>query len=157
MRFSKEYTTWIPVFLKLAQKTNGAILELGSGVFSTPLLHWVCAEKRRELWTYEDTKEYLEFAHLFKSRNHHIRLVEDWEKVDFPNGSIALIDQIKNRAETAIMLKDKVDYVILHDSEAPEVYDYEKVYPHFKYRYDWKFCKPYATVLSNKNPLTWMI
>lgn len=157
MRLTKEYTTWMPIILKLAERTKGPILELGSGPFSTPLLHWLCAEKGRELWTYEDIPEYLEFARKFQSRKHHIRLVEDWEKVDYPEGSIALIDQLEKRAETSILLKDKVDYVILHDSEAPEVYGYDKVYPHFEYRYDWKFCKPYATVLSNKEPLTWMI
>lgn len=145
----------MPVILSLVKNTDGPILELGAGPFSTPLLHWLCAESGRELWTFEEDPEYFEFAQKFRSRNHHIRFVEDWEKVDFPEASIALVDQMTKRAETAIMLKDKVDYVVLHDSESPEVYGYEEVFKQFKFRYDWDFCRPWTTVLNNSGPSGW--
>lgn len=157
MNLKKEYTTWMPMILKLAANTRGPILELGSGPFSTPLLHWLCAEKKRELWTYEDSPEYMEFAQKFRSRTHHIRFVEDWEKTVYPEGSIALIDQMHKRAETAILLKDTVEFVVLHDSESPEVYGYDQVWPHFKYRYDWIYGRPWTTVLSNQNKLSWLV
>lgn len=159
MRLSKEYTTFIPVLLKVMEATRGPVLELGSGVFSTPLLHWLCAEKRRELWTFEESSEYFEFAKKFQSRTHHVRQVQSWDFLKELDGewSVALIDQLHDRGKTAEMLKDKVDYIILHDSEAPEIYGYDKVYDQFKYRHDWKFCKPWTTVVSNKQKLGWIV
>ena len=52
----KFWTTHMPVIIKFIQATEGRVLELGAGLFSTPLLHWLCAEKGRKLYTYEDVE-----------------------------------------------------------------------------------------------------
>jgi len=42
--------------------------------------------------------------------------------------------------------------LIIHDSE-PEInkfYRYDRIWDHYRYRYDYKKFKPYTTVLSNK-------
>jgi len=156
MRFRKAYTTHIPVLIKAIQTSDGPVMELGSGLFSTPLMHWLCAEKRRKLVTYESVPEYYEFAKQFRSRNHHIRLIDSWDKIDTQtHWSVVLIDHIKERrAIDAIRLKDTVDYIILHDSGGEKVYGYDKVYPHFKHIYHWKFCTPWTTVVSNFKDLS---
>ena len=151
MRFSKHYTTHMPVVIKLVQMTKGPVLELGSGVFSTPLLHWLCAESYRRLETYEDTEEYFKFAIRFKSKSHSIRFVEDWDQVGLgKHWDVVFIDHLTNRrSKDALRLKDNANYIILHDSEAPEHYGYDKIYPEFKYIYHWKFCRPWTTIVSN--------
>jgi predicted O-methyltransferase YrrM len=156
MRFSKQWTTHIPMLIKYVQMTDRTILELGSGVFSTPLLHWLCAEKRRSLITFEDHPEYYEFARQFKSRNHRVVFLDDWDKLQpEEHYSVVFIDHNNNkgdnssRSEIALRFKDKADYIIIHDSDVTKEYGYENIWSYFKYRYDWTFCKPYTSVLSN--------
>lgn len=148
MRLSKEYTTHIPMLIKTVQATNGIVIELGAGISSTPLLHWLCLD--RKLITYEETEEYFNFAKKFQSRNHSIRFIENWDNLDIKEHySVVFIDQgVDSRAKTALYFKDIADYIVLHDTEAP-CYGYDKIWDKFKYRYDWKYCRPWTSVVSN--------
>ena len=153
----KKWTTHIPMLLKTVQMTEGPILELGAGLYSTPLLHWLCAETGRELWTYDSVEEYYEFARRFQSRNHRIRFTKDFKELDTKKQwSVVFVDHWpeKQRGLDTIKLKDNAEYIVLHDSEEEEKHGYEKAWEHFKYRYDWKFCTPHTTVLSNFNDLS---
>lgn len=155
----KEWTTHIPMLLKTVQLTQGPIAELGAGVYSTPLLHWLCAESRRPLVTYEQNEEYYLYAKKFVSRNHRVKLIKDWRTIDTKtHWSVVFVDQdAASRAETAILLKNSADYIILHDSDQERLYRYDTVYPHFENIYHWKFCKPYTTVVSNTKSLMELI
>lgn len=151
MKYHKGWTTHIPMLLKTVQMTDGPVLELGSGPFSTPLLHWLCAESNRRLLTYEGNEAYFKAANRFKSRNHTIRFVKDWDKIDFGTGhwSVALIDnELERRQVDPIRLKNSVEYIVMHDTNRPD-YGYDKVWPHFKYIHHWKFCRPWTSVVSN--------
>jgi hypothetical protein len=147
MNFKKGWSTHMPMLIKTVQMTNGPVLELGAGIFSTPLLHWLCAESQRKLVTYETNLEYLNFARGYRSRTHQI--VDSLDKMAKIHWSVVLIDGIAySRVPAAIKLKDSADYIILHDSDH-SAYGYDNVYPHFKFVYHWKFCKPWTTVVSN--------
>lgn len=152
MRLTKAWSTHIPMLLKYAQATNGPILELGAGIFSTPLLHWICAESNRKLVTYEKNERWFEFANQYRSKNHKVRLVKNWDKVDFTidtHWSVVLVDhETDRRIIEVIRLKDRVDYMILHDTHH-SVYEYDKIWSHFKYIYHWKYCKAHTSVVSN--------
>jgi len=156
MRLKKAWTTHIPMLIKYVQLADKPVLELGSGIFSTPLLHWLCKMQGVELFTYENVDEYYKFAKQFQSRNHRIRFVEDWNKVIYPYNKygVVFIDHApaERRQIEAITFANLTDYVILHDADE-SIYGYNKVYPHFKYIYKWEECKPYTTVLSNFNEL----
>lgn len=139
------------MLIKAVQMTQGPVLELGSGPFSTPLLHWLCAENNRRLVSYDASNTYFRAASRFRSRSHSIRFVEDWDMVNFGTGhwSVALVDHnLERRQIEPIRLKNNVDYMILHDTNA-KVYGYEKVWPHFKHIHHWKFCSPWTSVVSN--------
>ena len=140
----------MPVLIRTVQMTNGPVLELGAGIFSTPLLHWLCEEKDRELATYESVEKYYRIAKQFKSKTHTVELVDDWDKINVDkHWSVAFIDHpTDRRAKDALRLKDIADYVILHDTQ-DSAYGYDKVWPHFKYIYHWKFHKPWTSVVSN--------
>jgi hypothetical protein len=159
IRFPKGWSTHMPMLIRLVQMTDKPVLEIGSGLYSTPLLHWLCKERNVKLITYEDTPEYFKFAKSFQSRNHSIRFVEDWKNIDVEtNWGVVLIDHHpeEQRGKDIMRLKDKADYFVLHDSEKEIVYGYDKVWEHFKYRYDWKDCKPWTTVLSNSKDLSFL-
>jgi len=140
--------------------SDGPVMELGSGIFSTPLLHWLCAADKRKLVSYENNKEYYEFAKKFQSANHRIRFIENWNDIDTKtHWSVVLVDHTppsKERGLEVMKLKDKADYIVIHDT-GPKIqpkYGYEKVWPHFKYRHDWKECTQWTTVVSNFKDLS---
>lgn len=148
VRFRKDWSTHIPMLIKYVQKTDKNVMELGSGLFSTPLLHWLCRDKK--LVTYENVPEYYQFAKKFQWKNHSIRFIEDWDKLKTRKhwGVIFIDHNDGHRGEDAIKFKDNADYIIIHDSNA-DCYGYDNIWKHFKYRCDWKECKPWTTVLSN--------
>lgn len=141
--------THLPVLARLLMHTDGAVLELGAGFNSTPLLYWTCKAESRLFRSYENDKAWCEKMGDFTT------YIEDWDKADIDDRmwSIALIDHrpALRRKDDARRLKDNANFVVLHDSE-PEIdkfYKYTWIYKHFKYRYDYTKVKPFTTVLSN--------
>ena len=152
INIGKAHTTHMPMLIKTVQMSKGPILELGAGIFSTPLLHWLCSEDSRRLDTYESHPDYYDFAKRFQSKYHRIHLTKDWQDIDLKKHySVVLIDHWpeKQRGIDVIKLKNNADYIVLHDSELEKKYGYDKVWKHFKYIYHWKFCTPHTTILSN--------
>ena len=148
----KATSTHMPLIIKYVQATDGDVLEMGSGLFSTPLLHWLCFGQDRKIITYEDNLEYYRYAKQFQSKKHVVRFVEDWNKLDIENKkwSVVLIDHEQfRRTPDAIRVKDNAEYVIIHDTDRPWTYDYDKVWGHFKYIKHFDYCKPWTSVASN--------
>jgi hypothetical protein len=145
--FRSEFCSHYPLLIKAVQSTKGTVIELGTGVFSTPLLHWLCLN--RFLISCESHPEYIEFSKQYESDNHEIVLVKDWEKEEFNKKySVVFIDHTptpRKRGDDAMRFTE-AELVVLHDTGRHEdKYGYEKVFPLFKYRYD----KNNTTVLSN--------
>jgi len=147
LSISKGWSTHMAVLIKAVQSTDGAVLEIGSGLYSTPLLHWLCAESLRKLVTYEVKPQFIEWAKEYQSRTHRIT-----NKLPEGKFSVVFIDgEERERADLAIRYKD-AEFVVIHDTEQ-QAYGYEKVWSHFKYRFDWKFARPWTTVVSNLKEL----
>lgn len=149
LSFRKAWTTHMPMLIKYVQLAKGDVMELGAGPSSTPLLHWLCRDKK--LFTYENTQHYYDYAKQFQSKTHSIRKVENWDDIKTKkHWGVIFIDHAPpaQRGKDVIKFKDSADYIICHDSEGKD-YGYEEVFKHFKYRYDWKDCYPWTTVLSN--------
>lgn len=157
-KLRKTWSTHMPMLIKTIQLTTGPVLELGAGVFSTPLIHWLCAEDRRHIVTCEDHWDYFHFARGFRSRTHSIKLISNWyteiEQYKTRRWDVIFIDNNdETRADLAIMLKDHGYFILLHDSDHEKFYGYDRVYPHFAYRYDWTFSRSWTTVVSNYDNL----
>lgn len=136
----------MPTLLLALQKTKGAVCELGAGFYSTPFLHWMCLN--RMLYTYEHNPEYRHYANRFHNKRHRIRTFED---IDYErNWSVVFIDHgnpASGRGADALKFKN-AEVIILHDTESPEEYGYDKIWKHFKYRLDSPF-RPCTTIISN--------
>jgi hypothetical protein len=147
----------MPVLIKVIQGTSGPVLELGAGPFSTPLLHWLCAENGRKLVSYDDVKQYYKMAKRFQSKTHSAEFVKDWNKIDIDKKwDVVFADHPANRrVKDAIRLKDKANYIVLHDTE-DRVYGYHRLWKYFKYVYHWKLHRPWTSVISNFNDLEWI-
>lgn len=153
----KGYSSHNIMLIKAILFSKGPVCEVGSGPFSTPLLHWLCKELGRNLVTYEEDEQFYAFAKSFRSRIHTIRLIKDWDKMDFQrHWGVVLIDHIiARRSQDIISFKDTADYIVIHDSQRKgnKVYKINEASPYFKYKFDWMEAYPYTSVVSNFYPL----
>lgn len=156
-----ETSTHFPMLIKTVQKTTGTILEMGSGIFSTPLLHWLCFDQKRGLITVENYVHYLDFAKKFETDWHKIEFLKPQEQYQ-PKGeySVVFIDHSpkkpRTRGDDALLFKDCAQYIVLHDAgeDGHKKYGYDQLYSQFKYRKDWNGTWPSTTVLSNFHDLS---
>ena len=157
---SKNYSTHNGMLMKTLLNSEGLVIECGGGIFSTPLLHWMCKLLNRELITYEQDKDYYDFERQFQSRQHVIRFVENWDDIKIPEHvGMVFIDHHppeRRMIETA-RFKDVADYIVIHDTERPSrKYNLPEVLDAFKHRHDWKDCKPWTSVFSNLKSLDFL-
>lgn len=159
--YSTTYSSHLPILIKVMQISEGPVLELGSGVFSTPVLHWLCLEAKRLLVTYENNKEYFDMNKAFQTDTHEVKFIYDWSEARIENThwGVVFVDHgpAERRVAEIRRLAQIADYVIVHDTE-PDHDKYfgfiDKAFPLFKYRYNYKRRRPYTTVLSNFKDLT---
>jgi hypothetical protein len=155
---SKNYTTHISVLVKVLQLSKGTVIECGGGIFSTPILHWLCKDMDRELITHEQDPTYYAFERTFQSRQHHIKFVENWDDIKIPKHvGMVFIDHHppERRMMETLRFMNVADYIVIHDTERPDrKYNLPEVFERFKYRYDWKDCRPWTSVVSNLKDLS---
>ena len=149
----------LPILIKVVLMTNGPILELGTGFFYTPVLHWLCAEKKRKLVSYESQIAYMEVAKNYLTDFHEIHLVNDWSQIDISqHWSIVLVDHgpgPQRKIEFA-RVANNADYVVVHDTEPnnDKYYHFSEITPLYKYRYDYDKLYPNTSVFSNFKDLS---
>jgi hypothetical protein len=150
--------THIPVLVKLLKHLDKPVLELGIGWSSTPLLHWMCKEKKLDLISIESDGEWIKSFRTFRSDTHSILQADENFTLDFElpdNFSLVFVDHkpARKRRASAVFFKDRADFIVLHDSELADhrAYKYTPIYDLFKYRLEYKGVdKPYTIVLSNR-------
>ena len=155
----RNYSSHLPLLMEMVHRTDGPILELGSGHYSTPFLHWACCPTERRLVTLESNPKFFKLAAQFADEWHTVDIVEDWDAypLERPDGhgsnwEIVFIDHdAHRRAPDAIRVAQTANFVICHDTcgRAEKHYHYKSVSPHYKYRYHFTKVRPRTTVLSN--------
>jgi uncharacterized radical SAM superfamily protein len=148
----------IPILVKILEKTNGKILELGMGL-STIVMHTMAAQTKRPIVSYESNKEWYEESLKYKSDFHQIEFVDNWDDADIDNEfwDVVLVDHWTDRRRVVEVkrLANKANYILLHDSDIfDKFYTQSGIYSLFKYRYDYTKCFPNTVVLSNFKDLS---
>lgn len=148
----------LPLLMKAVQNTSGPILELGSGIYSTTYLHWVCFPTKRRVVTYENNANWYDFANLAIADFHEVKCVPDWNSLDLSEPwSVAFVDcePAEKRAELIKQLTH-AEYVVAHDTErrSERKYHFDTIAPLFKYSYRYDVTWPNSTVWSNVHDLT---
>ena len=155
MRVSINWGTHLPVLIKLLSVTNGPVLELGMGLYSTPFLHWACYDKKRPLVSYDSDEKYFHMNEEYRSDFHEVSLVSDWDKIIIEKPwDVVLVDchPDTKRKELAMRLKNHAKFIVLHDSYWKDdyAYHYKEIYPSFKYKFDHTALRRTpTTVISN--------
>jgi len=155
IKFQMGYGSHLPVLLKAVSLTTGPVLELGMGIFSTPVLHWICSSQHRPLISYENTPEIYAQMEQFRDEYHQVSFVENWDLADLSGEwDVVLIDH--HPAERRIVdirrLANCTKYIVCHDTywKQDRYYHYKEIFPLFRYRYDYTVYRPgYTSILSN--------
>ena len=118
--------SWMAPLMACITATDGPILEIGAGDWSTPFLHHYCACVNRELVTVEADKEWAKRYNNLSARFHWIdtgpyldvvkKLVQErkW--------SVALVDgsPSETRVHQCLLLKDRTEFLVVHDYSGKE-------------------------------------
>jgi len=149
----------LALLAKIVLMSEGPVLELGTGFYSTPMLHWLCADSNRELVSYDSSDKYIEIAQRYATPLHTVHFVTDWSKIDISrHWGVVFVDHYPStqRRVEIERVANNADYVVAHDSELKHDgdYQYSKMEPLFKYRYDYNKFYPPTVVFSNFKDLT---
>lgn len=146
MIYEKEWSSHIPLLVKVMEQSHGPVLELGAGVFSTPILYWLCFDQGREFVSYDSNPEYVDMLNKFGTR------LVNWDDLDIDKRwGVAFIDHnVERRAMDTAKLANWANYIVIHDSQRhlDKYFHYKEIYGLFKYKYVYRRVKPHTTVLS---------
>jgi len=160
---SGNYGTHLAPLIKCMERTNGDVLELGVGYFSTPYLHYQCLLGKRQLVSIDNDKGWIRrfadsdfYNHFYRGQYHDFQFVENYDDalIEKP-WDVALIDHSPSiRRKTDIKrLAPFAKYIVIHDSNDDRhgrgEYQYDEIYPLFKYKKVWDKERRHACVLSN--------
>lgn len=158
VKFSFRYGSHLPYLLKACLETKGNILELGAGLFSTPMLNALSRSQDRKVLTLENFKRWYRWFSIYESKNHQVQFVKDWDSCEvLGEWDVVLVDMTpdKYRSEFINKLKDRAKIFVIHDSDSiyDKQYGYSNIYGEFSHRYDSKETNPRTTILSNYFPV----
>lgn len=154
------YGSHVSYLVAAVARTEGPVLELGSGFGSTEVLHEICAAQKRQLVTVDNVGEWLanffdlagpgHAVTLAKDVNEYARLIAD----QYQRWGVVFIDHApgESRRDAVEIFRDRADYVACHDSEELG-YNLEDALSTFKYRRDFRRHRPWTTIASMTKPV----
>lgn len=151
---SFNYGTHLPALLKVMSLTDGDVLELGTGVFSTPLLHYLCMLNGRNLVSYDNDAKWDKWVGYYRAPFHKILYVDNWDDADIERPwDVALVDHSPSirRKEDIRRLANHAKYIVVHDTTKTyyHTYKYHEIWDLFQYRKVWDGDQRRADVFSN--------
>ncbi len=150
MRRAAKNAQWgshIPILCRVVDKTDGAILEMGTGAFSTAVLDVMCQRDHRQLVSLENDQAYYRMARKYRSDYHTVRFIERWDfaSIEVPWG-VALVDHrpLQRRRVDIERLATWADVIVAHDSQR-----YDTGFERFRYWFNYTRCSPPTMLMSN--------
>lgn len=145
----------LPVLMKIVNMTQGPILELGCGLYSTNPLHWACHSTKRRLVTYENNPDYFGFIKAYENDFHEVHCINDWSSIDISEPwSVAFVDhEPASRRAVEIKRLSHAEYVVAHDANNKDdrKYRYSTILKLYKYHLRYAGANPHTTIFSNKH------
>lgn len=166
----EKYGSHLVPLLGALANTSGPVLECGTGLFSTPILHTLCAPTRRRLVSLETDGAWMEKFVELRRPWHEVTLIDDWAKTltqrPEPEWAVVLVDNNphESRQDVLTVLANKAIVLVLHDSQCCDggfdgwhvFRDQQPYLGLFKYKRHFEMNQeryPRTTLLSNRVPL----
>ena len=151
--------THVPLLVQVFEMSEGDVLEMGTGYFSTLILRWLCEMHDRTLYSFEGNKRWYDRAMKKPKSFQKLTYVENWDDADIERDwGMAFIDHGPNsrRHIDVARIAGYAEYIVIHDTEpeSDKNYKYSKIWDLFKSRYDYKKCLPWTSVVSNFHDLS---
>ncbi|MDN3506588.1 MAG: class I SAM-dependent methyltransferase [Simkaniaceae bacterium] len=159
-----EYGTHLTPLLTALAHTDGPVLEMGCGDFSTPPLHSICQPTRRFLVTAETDERWMGLFTDLACSWHHFQYVPCYDELwtgqqdsalwnsvgsSMPRWGVVFIDHRpgERRVIDIQRMRHKADIIVVHDTQQP-AYGYEPTLSTFKYRYTYRRYAVETTLVS---------
>lgn len=147
-----------PVLLYAVQSTSGDVLELGTGLYSTPLLHYLCVPSGRCLVSVENDINWLMSLRMFECDLHRLIFTDDWNVPELEKQwDVVFVDQFpaEQRRKAVERFASLAKYIVVHDTNGRQDrhYHLSEVWPSFKYVYHYGRFFPQTTIASNFQPI----
>jgi hypothetical protein len=149
----------IPLLVRVYTISEGDVLELGTGYFSTLVLRWLSEMSGRNLYSYENRGHWYNRAIQKPKPFHKVFYTPNYDDADIErHWGMVFIDHGPNarRIVEIERLASFADYMVIHDTSSKDdkEYHYSKIWHLFKYRYDFDLYYPPTSVVSNLKDLT---
>jgi len=155
------FSTHQPVVIHLLNTiVDGPVLEFGMGWHSTPLMHMICGMQGRTLLSVDTDIDWFRKFLNYKAPWHDVRLMaqesllQGTASIFKKQWRIVFIDAAPAEIRQPVieMIKDKADYVIVHDSECVvegRINCYKYDFSMYKHVLHFHPMNPATSVLSN--------
>lgn len=161
--------THIPILAAVLARTEGPVLELGVGHYSTPIIHFACKSKNRHAVSIDTSRSWIDFfAKVYASANHLFMGTEN-RLISFDlstrqiltamSWEVAFIDQQPevDRKKCIEILRDRINYIIVHDAEPlATVYGWGNIFDTFPHKFYYDFYGNGTAVVSMTEDLSWL-
>ena len=156
MQVATQWGSHLPALLACIAVTEGPVLELGVGHFSTPQLHALCGAMGRNLYSIESDAEWRkEFRAKYEGRpNFGEHIFSESLPPEFVfDFAVAFIDHSPGGANRAAAFKALIhvsDYVVMHDAQK-DAENFQAVEPMLA-GLNWHLCTGYFphTLIASK-------
>ena len=153
----------VPLLVRVFDISRGDVLEVGTGYYSTLLLHWLASLTERNLFSYESHRRWYKKALQWQSPLHQVFYCPNWDEADFDqrHWGMAFMDHSPGyrRPREVARLANLAEYIVIHDTQ-PQIgkeYQFSQTWGLFKYVYHYTKIVPYTTVVSNFHELLGVI
>lgn len=161
------WSTHLPLLALCVANTEGPVLELGCGHYSTLLLHALCAPglgPARQLVTCDTNPGWLlKFSDL-RCAWHEVVHSDGVDRYVGKRWALIFVDEAPagHRVPAIRALRQSTDLFVLNNTEPPftegrKAYRYDEILPSFPHRYDYKrYPSTWASVVSDKPLPDWL-
>lgn len=148
-----------PVLAWAVVNSTGPILELGGGLFSTPLIRALSG--KRNILTLESDADWFKKFESFASPRHEIKLIDcvwDEHPALQSRWSLVFVDQHPPEARAACInkLRENAEIIVVHDTEEGVRWSYpgmDETFKTFPFVVHCNWFPKWTTVLSMTRPL----
>lgn len=144
-----DWGSHLPLLYLSLKNTKGIVVELGSGLISTPLIKNESKTNDRLFYSFDSKKEWCKKTNSF--------FIDNWEKTDewVIGCGLVFVDEApaEHRKLSILKYANIADVIVVHDTEigAEYVYGMAESLSSFKYRIDYEpiGVYPRTTAVSN--------